>query len=265
MSCSFASRLAPLVVVAALSSGGSIVSAQSRPTFSAAVEDLGPQFTSNAFLSEKNVRSDLLTSPAVRIKASGQFAPGLAYSLGAAMVNSRFRRYSELDDDTVALSGGIFYTAGPWTFAAQYSPKWVYTRDFGSLGAELHDFVGAIEGEFSWLGATVSPALNVRRRFSDSDLSEHTRLGAGVEFAWKTSASGKLKAAPGISYTIFDASPVVGVDREDLWAGLDLAYECTVAPFKLVLSTSVGYNNSTVDRSWKSFGASPSLTLSTKF
>ena len=73
--------------------------------------------------------------------------------------------------------------------------------------------------------------------------------------------------APGLTYTIYDASPVAGTDRKDLWAGLNIDYiHSLTSSVDLVLSAGVGYNNSTVaGRSWGSFGASPSLNLSTKF
>ena len=44
-------------------------------------------------------------SPTTGIGVAGRFAPGLAYSFSAVMVNTRFRRFSELDDDTVVLAG----------------------------------------------------------------------------------------------------------------------------------------------------------------
>ena len=100
----FMSRFAPLVILTALSPP-TIANAQDRPTISAFIEDLGPRFTSNAFLSEKNARSDVFVSPATGIGVAGLFAPGLAYSFSAVMVNTRYRRFSELDDDTVVLAG----------------------------------------------------------------------------------------------------------------------------------------------------------------
>lgn len=264
----FASCSAPLAIAAAaVSLASSIATAQDRPTVSAFIEDLGPRFTSNAFLSEKNARSDVFTSPAAGIGVAGLFAPGLAYSFNAIMVNTRFARFSELDDDTVVLAGSVAYTSGAWTLAAEYSPKWVYTRGFDALSAELHDWTGVVKGAFKWNAVAVSPTLSVRRRFSDLELAENTRFGAGVGLGWKTSEKSVLKVAPGVTYTIYDASPVAGTDRKDLWAGLNIDYIHSLTPsVDLVMSAGVGYNNSTVDgRSWKSFGASPSLSLSTKF
>ena len=139
MSSCCASRSAPLAIVAALSLAPSVAIAQDRPTISAFIEDLGPRFTSNAFLSETNARSDVFVSPATGIGVSGLFAPGLAYSFSAVMVNTRYRRFSELDDDIAALAASVAYSSGPWTLAAEYSPKWVYTREFDALSAELHD------------------------------------------------------------------------------------------------------------------------------
>src|SRR6476620_6844415 len=97
------SRFAPLVTLATLSAP-TIASAQDRPTITASIEDLGPRFTSNAFLSENHARSDVFTSPGTGIGVAGLFAPGLAYSFSAVVVNTRYRRFSELDDDTVALA-----------------------------------------------------------------------------------------------------------------------------------------------------------------
>ena len=240
---------------------------EGRPTISAFIEDLGPRFTSNAFLSEKKAQSDLFVAPATGIGVSGLFAPGLAYSFSAVMVNTRYRRFSVLDDETAALAAGVAYTSGPWTLAAEYSPKWVYAREFDSLSAELHDLTGVIKGAFKWNGVAVAPTLSVRRRFSDVDVVESTRFGSGVGLSWKTSERSVLKVAPGVAYTLYDASPVAGTDRRDLWAGLNVDYILSLTPsVDLVMSAGVGYNNSTVDnRSWKSFGASPSLNLSTKF
>lgn len=266
MSVRLMSRFAPLVILTALSAP-TIASAQDRPTVSAFVEDLGPRFTSNAFLSEKNAQSDVFTSPTFKLRAKGLLAPALAYSFSAAMVNARYRRFSELDEDLVALTGGVSYTSGPWTLTAQYSPKWVYTREFDALSAELHDFTGIVEGTFKWNNVEVSPTLIVRRRFSDVDLAENTRFGTGVSFTWKTSERSALKVAPGVTHTLYDASPVAGTNRKDSWVGLDVDHTWTLAPsVDLVLSAGAGYNNSTVDgRSWKSFGASPSLNLTAKF
>ena len=262
----FMSRFAPLVILTALSPP-TIANAQDRPTLSAFVEDLGPRFTSNAFLSEKHARSDVFVSPATGIGVAGLFAPGLAYSFSAVMVNTRYRRFSELDDDTVVLAGSVAYTSGAWTLAAEYSPKWVYTREFDALSAELHDLTGVIKGSFKWNGVAVSPTLSVRRRFSDIDVIENTRFGAGVGLGWKMSERSVLKVAPGVAYTIYDTSSVPGTDRRDFWAGLNIDYIVTLTPsVDLVMSAGVGYNDSTADnRSWKSFGASPSLNLSTKF
>jgi hypothetical protein len=263
-----ASHCASLAVLAAVSLAPSVCNAQQgRPTFSAFIEDAGPRYTSNAFLSEKAARSDIFTSPATGIGVSGLFAPGLAYSFSGMMVNNRFRRFSELDDDTVVLAGSMAYTSGPWTLAAEYSPKWVYTREFDALSVELHDLTAVIKGAFKLNVVSISPTLSVRRRLSDLDLAENTRFGAGVGLSWKASERGVFKVAPGVTYSIFDASPVAGTDRKDLWAGLNVDYIYSVTPsIDLVMSAGAGYNHSTVDgRSWKSFGASPSLSLSTKF
>src|SRR4029453_17472570 len=150
------SRFAPLVILTALSAP-TTANAQDRPTITASIEDLGPRFTSNAFLSEKHAQSDVFTSPTFKLKAKGLLAPGLAYSFSAAMVNARYRRFSGLDEDLVALTSGVSYTSGPWTLTAQYSPKWVYTREFDALSAELHDFTGIVEGRFKWNNVEGSP------------------------------------------------------------------------------------------------------------
>jgi hypothetical protein len=117
---------APLAILGALMVAASAADAQDgRPTVSAFIEDIGPRFTSNAFLSEKNAQSDVFVAPATGVGVSGLFAQGLAYSFSAAMVNTRYRRFSELDDDTAVLAASVAYTRGPWTLAAEYSPKWV--------------------------------------------------------------------------------------------------------------------------------------------
>jgi hypothetical protein len=259
---------APLAILGALMVAASAADAQDgRPTVSAFIEDIGPRFTSNAFLSEKNAQSDVFVAPATGVGVSGLFAQGLAYSFSAAMVNTRYRRFSELDDDTAVLAASVAYTRGPWTLAAEYSPKWVYTREFGALSAELHDWTASVKGAFKWSGVALSPVFSVRRRASDVDLVENTRLGAGVGIAWKPSERGLLKVAPGVTYTIYDASPAAGIDRKDLWAGVNVDYiHSLTSSADLVLSVGVGYNDSTVPgRSWRSFAASPSLSLSTKF
>src|SRR5689334_996614 len=122
MSIRWMSRFAPFVILTALSTP-MIANAQDRPAVSAFIEDLGPRFTSNAFLSEKHARSDVFVSPSTGIGVAGLFAPGLAYSFSAVVVNTRYRRFSELDDDTVALAASVAYTSGAWTLAAEYSPK----------------------------------------------------------------------------------------------------------------------------------------------
>ena len=91
--------------------------------------------------------------------------------------------------------------------------------------------------------------------------------------AMKVVAKGKLIAAHMLEAAMGDIAfvdgwfTVAGTDRKDLWAGLNVDYIHSLTPsVDLVMSAGVGYNNSTVDgRSWKSFGASPSLSLSTKF
>ena len=107
----------------------------------------------------------------------------------------------------------------------------------------------------------------MRRRFSDVDVIESTRFGAGVGLGWKISETSVVKVAPGAAYTIYDASSVAGTSRKDFWAGLNVDYIVSLTPsVDLVMSAGVGYNDSTADnRSWKSFGASPSLNLMTKF
>jgi hypothetical protein len=76
MSRRFAPCCAPLAVLAALSLAPSVATAQeARPTVSAFIEDLGPRFTSNAFLSEKDPRSDLFVAPATGIVVKGGLRP----------------------------------------------------------------------------------------------------------------------------------------------------------------------------------------------
>jgi hypothetical protein len=264
----FASHCAPLAVLAALSLAPSVSNAQQgRPTVSAFIEDAGPRFTSNAFFSEKDARSDLFVSPTTGIGVSGLFAPGLAYSFSAAMVNSRYQKFSVLDEDIAALSARVAYTSGAWTLAAGYSPKWVYTRGFDALSAELHDWTASLKGVFTWNGVSVAPILSARRRFSDVDVIEATRLGLGVELGWKTSDRSILKVAPGLAYTIYDTSPVSGTDRRDVWTGVTFDHIWSLTPsVDLVLSAALEYSDSTVaGRSWKQFSIGPSLNLATKF
>ena len=247
MSIRLMSRFAPLVILIALSAP-TLASAQDRPTASAFVEDLGPRFTSNAFLSEKNADPMCSRHRLSSSKPTGGLAPGLPTRSVRRWSTHAIARFSELDEDIVALASGISYTSGPWTLAAQYSPKWVYTREFDALSAELHDFIGVIEGAFKWNNVDVSPTLMVRRRLSDADLAENTRFGAGVSFAWKTSDRSTLKVAPGVTYTLYDASPVAGTNRKDAWVGLDVDHTWTLTPSAdLVLSAGAGYNNSSVD------------------
>jgi hypothetical protein len=183
------------------------------------------------------------------------------------MINTRYQRFSLLDDDIATLAAGISYTSGVWTLAAGYSPKWVYSRGFDALSGELHDWTASIKGSFKWHDVTVVPTLNVRRRFSDVDVAENTRLGFGVDLGWKTSGRSTLKVAPGLNYTIYDTSPDPGTSRKDLWAGVAIDHTWSLAPsVDLVLSAAAGYNDSTVaGRSWKQFGGGPSLSLETKF
>jgi hypothetical protein len=263
----FASHCTPLAVLAALTLAPSVSNAQeSRPTVSVSIRDVGPRFTSNAFLSEKDARSDLFVSPTIAVGIGGPIAASLDYSFKALMVNTRYQSFSVLDDDIAGLSAAVTYKSGPWTLAAGYAPKWVFTRGFDALSAELHDWIASVDGEFKWNGVEVLPNLTVRR-LSDVDVAQTTRLGLGVELIWKTSPRSALKVAPEVAYTIYDTSPVPGTNRKDLWTGVTVDHIWSLTPsMDLTLSAAAEHNDSTIEaRSWKQLSVSPSLKLATKF
>jgi hypothetical protein len=240
--------------------------AQGRPEITLFAEDIGPRYTSNAFLSETNAKSDIFTSPSYGLKVRGDLAQGLSYGLAAFVTNTRFLNFSQLDDDTVGLSSSLTYRMGSWAIKAGYSPSWIFARGFEGAPVEFHDLSMALIGGYKVGSVTISPTLGVRRRFSNLEIYEATRLGAGIEFSWNLTPKIGVAIAPGATHTIYDAA-VAGADRRDTFVGLNAELTWQLNPFAtLIFGAAVGHNESTIGgRSWNSFGASPTLTLATKF
>ena len=222
--------------------------------------------TSNAFLTEKNAKSDFVLSPTYGVAVSGDITSALSYRSEVRVNNERFRLYSELDSETVGIKSNVTYAVDDWQFIAEYYPKWNYSRGFEDLLLAVHDFTGTVRRPYQFSDTTIVPSVAVRRRLADIGSAENVKLAASVKFVRDLMNDTKLILAPGAAYTMYDEQ-VAGRDRRDLFLSFDAALVWSPnAAVDVSLSVSAGRNESPIDGlSYSVFAVSPTLGLTAKF
>ncbi|MFN4089086.1 MAG: hypothetical protein ACK4QW_08600 [Alphaproteobacteria bacterium] len=248
---------------------GEILLLREREFFTAAVTG-GANYTSNAFLSDRDRQNDVFVSLDASLQAATVIAERFEVFAEFGAFALRYAENSELNVNGVRGRVGVSTTVEGFNLGFAYAPSIAWDDDFDRRFVTLHPLTLSINRPLAVAdGVLLVPGLSGGYTFADPGDFAAASATASVSAIWLPSADFSLSLTPSVSHRHYDDyfERITGRTRKDWTYGVFLA--ATYIPFPealLQLGVSGSINRSTVDPlDHKVFNAGPTARFSMRF